>query len=48
MGANQNLERLFPSYAATRPYGMLWLAIFIVLNFVLLNVVLATVFSACT
>ena len=39
-------DLIVPSYAAHRMYGLLWLSVFVFLNFVMLNVVLATVFSA--
>ena len=40
-------DLLIPSYTTFRAYGVMWLAIYVLQNFVLLNVVLATVFSAC-
>jgi len=39
-------DLLIPSYSYNRAFGLLWLSHFVIINFVLLNVVLATVFNA--
>lgn len=47
IAACQNLpDLIIPSYAGHRMYGVLWLCTFVLINFVMLNVVLATVFNA--
>ena len=46
IAACQSLDLTLPSYAAYRQAGLFWLAVFFTMNFVLLNVILATVFDA--
>ena len=47
LAAGQNMPNaILPMYSTHRIYGVVWLGLFVLINFVMLNVVLATVFNA--